>query len=226
MLREQLLAEKDQVEREAREKETRLLNLLRDVDERNDAYIELEKKYKQLKLEYDDTLSHKDDVGKNVHELEKSKRLLESQCDEQKQHIEELEDELQAAEDAKLRLEVNMQAARVQLEKKLQESNDMSEEKYKSLVKQIRDLESDLDDERKQRTSAVNLKKKYELDLNEFKIQFEEASKSKEESVKQLKKLTFTIKVVEKIRLESSFFSRQFLYRNPLWPAGNFRERF
>ena len=64
--------------------------------------------------------------------------------------IEELEDELQASEDAKLRLEVNMQASKSQLEKKLQESSDMSEEKYKSLVKQIRDLENDLDDERKQ----------------------------------------------------------------------------
>ena len=46
VLREQLLAEKDQVEREAREKETRLLNLLRDIEERNELYIELEKKYK------------------------------------------------------------------------------------------------------------------------------------------------------------------------------------
>ena len=46
----------------------------------------------------------------------------------------------------------------------------MSEEKYKSLVKQIRDLESDLDDERKQRTTAVNLKKKFELDLTSVLI--------------------------------------------------------
>ena len=131
MLREQLTVEKDQVEREAREKETRLLNLLRDVEERTELYEELEKKYKLLKLEYDDTLSHKDDFGKNVHELEKSKRLLEAQLDEQRQHIEELEDELQIAEDAKLRLEVNMQATKSQMDKKLQESNDMSEEKYK-----------------------------------------------------------------------------------------------
>lgn len=196
LLREQLLVEKDQVEREARENQTRLLNLLRDVEEKTQVYGDLEKRYKQLKLEYDDTLSHKDDVGKNVHELEKSKRLLESQCEEQKQHIEELEDELQAAEDAKLRLEVNIQAAKVQLEKKLQDAADMSEEKFKSLLKQIRDLESDLDDERKQRTSAVNLKKKYELDVNEIKLQLDDASKAKEELLKQQKKLQFAIKEI------------------------------
>jgi myosin protein heavy chain len=170
-----------QVEREAREKETRLLNLVREFEAQNEQLVELDKKHKQLKLEYDDTLSHKDDVGKNVHELEKSKRGLEVTCEEQRQHIEELEDELQAAEDAKLRLEVNMQASRAQLEKKMQETSDVSEEKYKALVKQIRELESDLEDERKQRTSAVHLKKKYELDLNDMKNQFEEANKFKEE---------------------------------------------
>jgi len=169
MGREQVLAEKEQVEREAREKETRLLNLLREFESQNEVLVEMDKKYKQLKLEYDDTLSHKDDVGKNVHELEKAKRLLEAQCEEQRQHVEELEDELQAAEDAKLRLEVNMQASRAQLEKKLQEVNDMSEEKYKSLVKQIRDLESDLDDERKQRTSAVS-GLDFELSARKFAI--------------------------------------------------------
>ena len=81
---------------------------------------------------------------------------MEGLVEEQSQHIEELEDELQASVDAKLPLEVNMQASKAQLEKKLQETSDMSEEKYKSLDKQIRDLENDLDDERKQRTVAVN----------------------------------------------------------------------
>ena len=87
-----------------------------------------------------------------------------------------------------------MQASKAQLEKKLQEVNDMSEEKYKLLLKQVRDLESDLDDERKQRTTALNLKKKYELDLTDLKLQFDEANKLKEESLKQVKKLTQSLK--------------------------------
>jgi chromosome segregation ATPase len=77
--------------------------------------IELEKKFNQLNLEYDDTLSHKDDFGKNYHELEKSKNYLEALVEKQRQHIEELEDELRASEDDKL----NMQASKSQLKKKL-----------------------------------------------------------------------------------------------------------
>ena len=91
-----------------------------------------------------------------------------------------------------------MQATKAQLEKKLQESSDMSEEKYKSLIKQIRDLESDLDDERKQRTSAINLKKKFELDYNDLKLQFDESNKIKEEYMKQIKKLTISIKEISR----------------------------
>ncbi len=41
------------------------------------------------------------------------------------------------------------------LKKELQECNEISEEKCKTLVKKISDLESELNDERKRRTSAV-----------------------------------------------------------------------
>ncbi|CAF0913604.1 unnamed protein product [Brachionus calyciflorus] len=204
-LREQLMSEKESVERDSREKETRLLQLQRENDEKNEILSEMDKKYKQLKLAYDDTLSHKDDVGKNVHELEKSKRLLEAQLEEQRIHIEELEDELQATEDAKLRLEVTQQAIKAQLEKKLQESSDLSEEKFKSLMKQIRDLEADLDDERKQRTTAVNMKKKFELDFNDLKGQLDESNRIKDEQFKQIKRLTQNVKEItrecEELRL-------------------------
>ena len=73
--------------------------------------------------------------------------------------IEELEEKLQAAEDAKLKLETTTQASDEDMQKKLQESNEISEEKCRSLMEQIRDLKSDLDDKRKQRKAANILKK-------------------------------------------------------------------
>jgi myosin heavy chain 9/10/11/14 len=102
----------EKVEREAREEEKRLLNLLRELEEN---FVELQSNWRKntRNLEYDDTLQHKDDVGKNIHELEKAKLTLEQQLEEKRGHIEELEDELQASEDAKVRLEVNMQASRL-----------------------------------------------------------------------------------------------------------------
>lgn len=73
-----------------------------------------------------------------MHELDKARRLLETQLAEQKSQIEELEDEIQASEDAKLRLEVNMQAMKAQLERDLQAKDEQNDEGKRSLVRQVR----------------------------------------------------------------------------------------
>ena len=97
--------------------------------------------------------------------MEKAKRNLEGTVDEQRVQIEELEDELQAMEDAKLRLEVNMQALKTQFERELQGRDEQGEEKKRSLQRQLKDMEVELEDERKQRTTAVGAKKKMEGDM-------------------------------------------------------------
>ena len=72
-----------------------------------------------------------------VHELEKARRVLESQLAEQRTQIEELEDELQASEDARLRLEVNMQAVKTQLEREMQAKEEQGEESKRTLIRQV-----------------------------------------------------------------------------------------
>ena len=58
--------ERDQSERENREKETRILNLTRDLDEAHDRIEEPDRLRQSQKNELDDLMSSKDDVGKNV----------------------------------------------------------------------------------------------------------------------------------------------------------------
>lgn len=133
-------------------------------------------------------------ADKNVHELERTKRALESQLAEQKTQIEELEDELQLTEDAKLRLEVNMQALKAQFERDLQAREEQAEEKRRALVKQLRDVEAELEDERKQRAASVAAKKKMEGDMRDLEAHLEMANKLKEDALKQLKKLQVQVK--------------------------------
>jgi myosin protein heavy chain len=117
---EQYANERDAAEREARDKETRVLSLTRELDDLMEKYEDLERVKKQIQAELDELMNNQGTADKNVHELEKAKRVLESQLAEQKSQNEELEDELQMTEDAKLRLEVNMQALRTQFERDLQ----------------------------------------------------------------------------------------------------------
>uniref|UniRef100_H9YUC5 Myosin-9 n=1 Tax=Macaca mulatta TaxID=9544 RepID=H9YUC5_MACMU len=186
--------ERDRAEAEAREKETKALSLARALEEAMEQKAELERLNKQFRTEMEDLMSSKDDVGKSVHELEKSKRALEQQVEEMKTQLEELEDELQATEDAKLRLEVNLQAMKAQFERDLQGRDEQSEEKKKQLVRQVREMEAELEDERKQRSMAVAARKKLEMDLKDLEAHIDSANKNREEAIKQLRKLQAQMK--------------------------------
>ncbi|XP_054430507.1 myosin-9 isoform X1 [Pteronotus mesoamericanus] len=186
--------ERDRAEAEAREKETKALSLARALEEAVEQKAELERLNKQFRTEMEDLMSSKDDVGKSVHELEKSKRALEQQVEEMKTQLEELEDELQATEDAKLRLEVNLQAMKAQFERDLQGRDEQSEEKKKQLVRQVREMEAELEDERKQRSMAVAARKKLEMDLKDLEAHIDSANKNRDEAIKQLRKLQAQMK--------------------------------
>ncbi|XP_056228098.1 myosin-10-like isoform X5 [Seriola aureovittata] len=203
--------ERDRAEAEAREKETKALSMARALEEALEAKEELERFNKQLRAEMEDLMSSKDDVGKNVHELEKSKRMLEQQVEEMRTQLEELEDELQATEDAKLRLEVNMQAMKAQFDRDLQARDEQGEEKKRALVKQVREMEAELEDERKQRTLSVAAKKKLEMDLNELEGQIEAANKGRDEAIKQLRKLQAQMKDYQR-ELEDARASRDEIF--------------
>jgi septal ring factor EnvC (AmiA/AmiB activator) len=58
--------EKDSAERESREKETKILNLQRQLEEMQDRTEQLERIKQQQARELEDLVSSKDDVGKNV----------------------------------------------------------------------------------------------------------------------------------------------------------------
>ncbi|XP_055688811.1 myosin heavy chain, non-muscle isoform X2 [Lutzomyia longipalpis] len=191
---EKYTQELDTAEREAREKETKVLSLTRELDEAYEKIEDLEGKRKALQNELDELANSQGTADKNVHELEKSKRALESQLAELKAQNEELEDDLQLTEDAKLRLEVNMQAMRAQFDRDMQAKEEQSEEKRRGLVKSLREIETELDEERKQRAAAVAAKKKLEGDLKDMEATLEMNNKVKEDALKHAKKLQVQFK--------------------------------
>ncbi|XP_070836876.1 myosin-11-like [Chaetodon trifascialis] len=195
--------ERDRAEAEVREKETRVLALTRALEDHQNALEEAEKTNKILRAEMEDLISSKDDVGKSVHDLEKAKRGLEAIVEEMRTQMEELEDELQVAEDAKLRLEVNSQAMKAQHERELHARDEMGEEKRKQLLKQVRELEAELEEEKKQRGQASGSKKKLEGELKDMEDQLEATSRGRDEAVKQLRKIQGQVKDLQR-ELEDS----------------------
>ncbi|XP_039754036.1 myosin heavy chain, non-muscle isoform X1 [Pararge aegeria] len=186
--------ERDAAERDARDKETRLLSLTRELDSAAERIEELERSKRLLQSELDELVNSQGTADKSVHELEKAKRALESQLAELKAQNEEIEDDLQLTEDAKLRLEVNMQAMRAQFERDLQAKEEAGEEKRRGIVKQLRELESELEEERKQRAAAVAARKKLEAELKDNEQALHLNNKLKEDAIKQAKKAAAQLK--------------------------------
>lgn len=124
-----------------------------------------------------------------LHDLEKAKRTLEAQLQEMQTQLEEAQDREQVAVDEKSRLEVTLSAQKAEYERNLVAHDEGLEDAKKGLLRQIRELESDVEDERKQRSVAVNIRKKLEADLLESNQQLEFERKTKEEQSKQNKRM-------------------------------------
>ena len=71
----------------------------------------------------------------------------------------------------------------------MQLKEEQGEEKRRGVLKQLRDLEAELEDERKQRAAALAAKKKLEADFKDVEQQLEIHNKIKDDALKQLKKL-------------------------------------
>uniref|UniRef100_A0A3B3WPG9 Myosin, heavy chain 14, non-muscle n=1 Tax=Poecilia mexicana TaxID=48701 RepID=A0A3B3WPG9_9TELE len=191
-----LAEERDRAEADSREKETKCLFLSRSLQEVQDQRDELERANKQLRLEMEQLVNQQDDVGKNVHELERSKRSLESEVQNLRTQTQELEEELSEAENLRLRLEVNLQALKAQFEREISNNEEKGEEKRRALSKQVQRRREESTEERSQRSQAVAAKKQLEAELQEAEAQLEAASRGKEDSVKQLRRLQGQMKEI------------------------------
>eukprot|EP00123_Amoebidium_parasiticum_P009930 comp19786_c0_seq1/m.23726 comp19786_c0_seq1/g.23726 ORF comp19786_c0_seq1/g.23726 comp19786_c0_seq1/m.23726 type:complete len:1927 (-) comp19786_c0_seq1:439-6219(-) len=149
---------------------------------------QMKKENQNLKAEIEELKSSGDRDASYVANLEKSKRSLETMLEEQKTEMEELEDELQSCEDAKVRLEVSIQALKQQMERDNLEREEKIEDARRGVLRQLRDMEEQLEEERRSRAAAVARAKKLETDLAEIQGSLDDADKQKEEAIKQSKK--------------------------------------
>uniref|UniRef100_A0A1I8G9D9 Paramyosin n=1 Tax=Macrostomum lignano TaxID=282301 RepID=A0A1I8G9D9_9PLAT len=185
----QLQAEKDRLSQESREKESKILALQRDMESLSDRLADAERARNLKTKELEELLANQNDAGKSAHDLERSKAQLEAKLQELQTHLDEVEDELTVSEDNRLRLEVNSQAMREQHTKELHEREEAAEDARRQLVKQLKDLEAEVEDERKTRAMAVSAKKKLETEYANLLASLDDIGKQKEEALKQLRKV-------------------------------------
>lgn len=84
--------------------------------------------------------------------------------------------------------QVNVQAMKTSHNRELAAKEELVEEQRRSLQKHLRELDNDIEEERKTSSSAVTARKKLEADLRELEELHEMAARAKEDATKQMKK--------------------------------------
>ncbi|KAI3387350.1 hypothetical protein SNEBB_003872 [Seison nebaliae] len=215
---ERLQIEKDAIEGEARELKTKILGNEAIMNDTDLVVEELERKLRSARLEIDEIIATKDDAGKKEIELERMKKQLEIQLDDKQKQIEELEDQNIILGDANLRAEVNMTAKIAQMERLIQEAQEGNEDRSKMLMRQTRQLEDELDEEKKQKSQMNSAKKKLEMELAEYMASNEDLLKGKDEAGKLLKRQQITSRDLQRdldeMRLNKDQISQQLREEN------------
>ncbi|CAH8582992.1 unnamed protein product [Schistosoma turkestanicum] len=181
-------AQKDAFYQEMLEKDTKLFTQKNEMEKLKEQLEESERQRSLLARELEEIGSHGDDAGKSLVGLEQANYRLNERLKETQQQIEELEDEISTFTMEKQRAEVQMNAVRTQLERELASRDDLLEEQRRQSLKRIRELETELEEEQRERASHLNVRKKLETDLADISQRLELANRQKDEAVKQLKK--------------------------------------
>ncbi|CAJ0932990.1 unnamed protein product, partial [Mesorhabditis belari] len=161
-LRDDVNRDKEMTMQQLRDLETKNLQLVQDLNRLKEKNDELEKAKKVLQLEVDSLTSNEDASGKTVFDLEKAKRFLEEENIRLGEQIIELEDECQILDDKNSRYEVQMNAMRAELARDREQREQEEDDNRRQATKQIRELEEQLEEERRQKSVALAAKRKAE----------------------------------------------------------------
>uniref|UniRef100_A0A158R4M4 Myosin motor domain-containing protein n=1 Tax=Syphacia muris TaxID=451379 RepID=A0A158R4M4_9BILA len=190
-------AENDQLLQELRDRESKALVMGNEMNSLKERLEEAERVKRNLQMDLDSIMSAKEDTEKTVPELERAKRGLENELAKAKGDITELEDALQVADDARLRAEINLQQAKTDLEKALSDREEAEDEKRKNLLRKIREMEEELDSERRAKSTAIQQKKKSEAEVLRVQAESENLTRQSDELGRQLRKVGATVKELQ-----------------------------
>ncbi|NXC58871.1 MYH7 protein, partial [Aleadryas rufinucha] len=191
--------EETQVELEVSQKESRslsteLFKLKNAYEESLDNLETLKRENKNLQEEIADLTDQISLGGKTIHELEKVKKMLESEKSDIQAALEEAEGALEHEESKTLRIQLELNQIKADMDRKLAEKDEEFENLRRNHQRAMDSMQASLDAEARAKNEAVRLRKKMEGDLNEMEIQLNHANRQAAEFQKLGRQLQAQIK--------------------------------
>ncbi|XP_042564778.1 myosin-1B-like [Clupea harengus] len=191
---EESQAELDAATREVRSMGTDNFKLKNSYEESLEHFETLKHENKNLQQEVMDLAGQLGESGKTIHELEKSKKQAEQEKTEIHNSLEEAEAYLEHEESKILRVQLELNQMKSEVERKIAEKDEEMEQLKRNSQRIIESMQTTLDSEVRSRNNALRIKKKMEGDLNELEIQLSHANRQASESQKHLRNIQAQLK--------------------------------
>jgi myosin heavy chain 6/7 len=158
---------------------------------------EVKRENKSLADEIKDLMEQISEGGRNIHEIEKQRKKLESEKFELEAALGDAEGALEQEENKLLRLNLEINQVRADIEKRIQEKEEEFEGTKRNHVKQLEQMQFSIEAEAKSKAEAMRIRKKLELDINELESALEHANMANQELHKNIR--GYQDKIKEKV---------------------------
>ncbi|XP_075887459.1 myosin-7-like [Nelusetta ayraudi] len=210
---EECQCELESSQKEARSLSTELFKLKNSYEESLDHLETMKRENKNLQEEISDLTEQIGEGGKSIHELEKIRKQMEQEKSDLQTALEEAEGSLEHEEGKILRIQLEFNQVKAEIERKLAEKDEEMEQAKRNQQRTVDTLQSSLEAETRSRNEAMRLKKKMEGDLNEMEIQLSQANRQAAEAQKQLKAVHSHLKDAQ-LQLDESLRAKDELKEN------------
>merc|ERR1712088_965103 len=176
-----LMAELDAAHSEARNFNAERFRLKSALDESNEQLDIVRRENKNLADEIKDLLDQLGDGGRSIHELDKQRRRMESEKEELQSALEEAEGSLESEENKVLRAQLELGQVRQEIDRKIAEKEDEFNNTRKNHARAMESMQASLETEQKANDEALKSIKRYQGQLREAEVHYEEAARLRQD---------------------------------------------
>jgi len=174
-------------QKECRNVSAELFRVKNGYDEASAHLDDVRRENRSLSDEIKDLMEQISEGGRSIHEIEKQRKKLESEKMELEGALGDAETALETEENKYLRLSLEINQVKADIEKRLQEKEEEFESTRRNHAKAMEQMQFAIEQESKSKAEALRIKKKLELDINELDSALDHANLANAELQKNIK---------------------------------------
>merc|ERR1719225_1525331 len=174
-------------QKECRNASAELFRVKNGYDEASSQMDDVRRENRSLSDEIKDLMEQISEGGRSIHEIEKQRKKLEAEKNELEGALGDAETALESEENKFLRLTLEVNQVRADIEKRLQEKEEEFESTRRNHAKAMEQMQYAIEQESKSKAEAMRLRKKLELDIGELDSALDHANMANMELQKSIK---------------------------------------